>query len=64
MEFPRETATRTEDMPHRFKAVRRADPCEVCLAGNDDARHVSWEQLAVATREHANNTVMEREFGS
>ncbi len=64
MEFQRETATRTEDMPHRFSAIQRADACEVCSSGHDDARHVAWEKLAVATREHANQTMMEREFGS
>ena len=64
MVFQRETATRTEDMPHRFTAIQRADACEVCQAGHDDARHESWEKLAIATREHADHGLMEREYGS
>lgn len=64
MQFERETATHAEDMPHPFTAIQRADACEVCRSPHDDARHVSWDRLALATREHANNGVMERELGS
>lgn len=64
MTFSRETATRIEDLPHRFIGVQRADACEVCSSAHDDARHVSWEKLAVATREHAKHATMERELGS
>lgn len=64
MDLPRETATRSEDMPHRFSAVQRAKACEICEAGFDDPRHESWEKLAVATREHANDEAFLRETGS
>lgn len=64
MEFQRETATRIEDLPHQFTGIQRAKICEVCTGAREDPRHGEWEKQAIATREHANNSLFEREFGS
>lgn len=52
-EFHRESATRTEDMPHEFAQQQKAPECDICQALPSDLRHVAWEREALASRERA-----------
>ena len=56
----RETATHTEDLPHRFEDHDGA--CAVCHSGAADARHTAWERERAA--EQAPRAPFTREIGT
>jgi hypothetical protein len=56
--FNRETATRLEDLPHRYLGAPNPgnggrECCSTCGQAFDEVRHVSWENAQIDSRERA-----------